>query len=128
MGKNEGHDSKSSLIFVYNADSGLFNAFKDLVHKNIKPSTYQCNLCALTFDNMGMKKGWKDFIDDLDADIEFLHRDEFSDRFNIEDVDLPAAFVTKRSGLEIFMNSEEIDDCDSLEELKKELKNKLSCL
>ena len=125
---NEESWSKPSLIFVYNADSGLLNAFRDLVHKNVKPSTYQCNLCALTFDNMGMKDEWKDFIENLDADIEFLHRDEFFDRFNTENVDLPVAFIREESDLEIFMNSKEMDDFDSLNELKKSVKEKLKRL
>jgi len=26
-----------TLIFFYNADSGLFNAIKDLIHENVSP-------------------------------------------------------------------------------------------
>jgi hypothetical protein len=47
------------LIFVYNADSGILNAIKDLIHKNVSPETYPCSLCAVTYDNLGMKREWK---------------------------------------------------------------------
>ena len=73
------------IIFVYNADSGIINTVKDYFHKIVKPSTYQCNLCSLTFDNLGMKKGWKTFVDDLEPEIEFLHKDEFFKK-KVEDV------------------------------------------
>lgn len=35
-------------LFVYNADSGLFNTATDIAHKILLPETYACNLCALT--------------------------------------------------------------------------------
>ena len=38
------------LIFIYNADSGLFNTVTDIAHKIFSPETYSCNLCALTHD------------------------------------------------------------------------------
>ena len=37
------------LVFVYNADSGFFEALKDGVTKFASPSTYPCRLCALTY-------------------------------------------------------------------------------
>jgi hypothetical protein len=39
---------KISLVFVYNADSGVFNTLSDIAHKIFSPETYACNLCALT--------------------------------------------------------------------------------
>ncbi len=29
-----------SIVFVYNADSGLFNALPDIAHKTFSPATY----------------------------------------------------------------------------------------
>ena len=48
-----------TLIFVYNANAGLFNMMSDYAHKIISPETYECNLCALTYGNLGMKQKWK---------------------------------------------------------------------
>ncbi|MBC7930780.1 MAG: hypothetical protein H7Z38_09495, partial [Rubrivivax sp.] len=56
-----------ALVFVYNADSGLFNALTDIAHKAFSPATYQCNLCALTHSTFGMRKGWKRFLETLDT-------------------------------------------------------------
>jgi len=47
--------SKTTKIFVYNADSGPINGLKDYFHKIIKPETYECNLCAVTFGNFLVK-------------------------------------------------------------------------
>ncbi|RNI14159.1 hypothetical protein EFE42_06005 [Methanohalophilus sp. RSK] len=37
----------SSIIFVYNADSGLLNEMKDYVHKIVSPASYGCNCVFL---------------------------------------------------------------------------------
>ena len=52
----------NELIFIYNAESGLFNAVSDYLHKVISPDTYACSLCQITYGNLGMKKKWKDFL------------------------------------------------------------------
>ena len=48
--------NKPILIFVYNANGGFFNGFSDYIHKLVSPKTYECSLCAITYDNLGMKK------------------------------------------------------------------------
>lgn len=73
-----GHE-KDILVFVYNADSGVFSELKDYVHKAVSPSTYDCPLCALTYGSTGgMKKEWNTFLKELDFRVEFLHRDEMA--------------------------------------------------
>ena len=120
--------SGPSLILVYNADSGFLNAIADFVHKNVSPSTYQCNLCALTYDNRGMKGEWKDFIDDIDLDIQFLHRDELYEKYGLESVDLPAGFIKMGSNMELLIPSYEINGCSTLDELEELIRNKLNQL
>jgi hypothetical protein len=88
-------ENEKKLIFVYNADSGIINTVTDYFHKIVKPSTYQCNLCALTFNNFGMISIWKDFVNDLSVDVDFLHKDEFEKQYNFEKVELPAGFIKK---------------------------------
>lgn len=80
------------LIFVYNADSSLFSQMTDYVHKIVSPDTYQCRLCALTYDNLGMKRTWKTFIESLHTDVVFLHKDEFHKQFKDNTHNLPAVF------------------------------------
>lgn len=119
-------NSTKHLIFVYNADSGFFNSLTDYVHKIVSPKTYSCNLCAITFDNRGMKEDWKKFIDSIDASIEFLHRDEFRKEYNMDEIVLPAVFKKDNDNLQLAINAEEINGCKTLEELKNLVTKKLN--
>ena len=38
----------STLLFVYNAKSGIANVLVDISHKLLSPETYSCNLCVIT--------------------------------------------------------------------------------
>ena len=48
-----------TLVFVYNADSGVFNALADAAHKIFSPRTYACNLCALACPENCIEVGWE---------------------------------------------------------------------
>lgn len=108
----------NTLIFVYNADGGLFNLFKDWAHKIISPETYPCSLCALTYDNLGMRSSWREFINRLKVDVKFLHRDELEEQYGIRDVALPAIFIHQEGKPKLWINSEAMDACQSLDELQ----------
>lgn len=109
--------TEKKLIFVYNADSGPINSLKDSARKIFSPSTYGCNLCALTYGNLGMKKRWKDHLSSLPLPYEFLHRDEFREKYGEEGVDLPAVFLKKDGKLEVFLGKEQIEGAQELEDL-----------
>lgn len=96
----------SALVFVYNADGGLFNSLADRAHKILSPQTYQCNLCSLTYSNFGMKKEWKEFLSRLELPMEFLHRDEFEAQYGMEETPLPAIFKKVKDELEVWINAE----------------------
>jgi hypothetical protein len=70
-------DSNITLLFVYNADSGLFNELKDYGKKIVDKESYQCNLCGVTFGLTGMKREWKHYLSELNYKTHFIHRDEF---------------------------------------------------
>lgn len=114
------------LIFVYNADSSLFNQVGDLVHKTISPKTYQCNLCGLTYSGVSMKSDWKDFIDSLPIKTEFLHKDEFLRQYpDRQNTAFPIAFIKDDNSLTEFITTEEINQQKNLEGLKTLVKKKL---
>lgn len=69
------------LIFVYNADSGAVNTLLDSAHKILSPSTYQCQLCQLTYGVFKENEAWKDFRQALSEEVVFLHRDEFEQQY-----------------------------------------------
>lgn len=115
----------ATIVFVYNADSGLFNTLTDIAHKAFAPETYSCNLCAITFGLFGMREEWKGFLETLDNDMEFLHRDELSERYGITGVELPAIFLKQDDRLELWIAAAEINACASIEELKLLISGKL---
>jgi hypothetical protein len=108
-----------ALVFVYNADSGVFNALADAAHKIFSPDTYACNLCALTHTAFGMRGEWKRFLEGLGVPLEFLHADELKSRYGLEGVPLPAVFEKDGAHLRVAVGAEEINACGSLEELER---------
>ena len=114
------------LVFVYNADTGVFNALADMAHKIFSPQTYACNLCAITHSNFGMRQEWREFIESLDATVEFLHADELRREHGIGDVALPAVFRKVDGGLEPWIGALEINECRGMEELKTLISEKMS--
>jgi hypothetical protein len=116
----------SALVFVYNANSGLFNTVGDMAHKLFSPQTYHCNLCALTYSTFGMRKSWQEFLATLEIPFEFLHADELEKRFFIKDVRLPAIFKKQGERLTLLIAADAIDKCSTIEELKFLIRDKLS--
>ena len=123
--------SEIELILVYNADSGFFNIIKDALHKTVSPSTYQCNLCALTYGSVRMKDEWKTFIAKLEIPTEFLHRDEFLRRLKthphiVKDVKFPSVFLNKEGKISLLITHDEINKCKTLTDLMNLITEKLT--
>lgn len=123
---HENSDTKQTLVFVYNAESGLFNTLSDVAHKILSPETYACNLCALTHTPFGMRREWREFLESLDARLEFLHADELRTRYGLKGLPLPA-ILRKRldATLEAFIDAAAINSCRTLDELKRTIKERL---
>jgi hypothetical protein len=111
--------AKPSLVFVYNARSGVFNALADAAHKIFSPRTYACNLCALTHNAVGMRGGWKRFLEGLGVPLELLHADELESRYRLEGVPLPAVFEREGEGLRVLISAEAINACATTDELER---------
>lgn len=110
---------KSTLIFVYNAESGLFNALADIGHKIFSPQTYSCQLCALTHSHFGMRKEWKQFVESLNRPVEFLHADELKSRYTLENLSLPVILEKKNERLRTLIDAEAINACRNIQDLKR---------
>lgn len=80
----------STLICVYNADGGVLNALRDMVHKIVSPATYPCSLCALTYGALTMRSEWRRTLERLGLPVLFLYRDEFREVLDQQDLELPA--------------------------------------
>jgi len=115
-----------NLVFVYNADSGVFNTLTDIAHKILSPDTYQCNLCNLTHGYFQAHEEWKTFLHDLDAQIEFLHRDEFVKKYakekDVTEVDYPAIFVNDKEELKLWIDKKVINKMSSTDDLMETIR------
>jgi len=107
------------LVFVYNADSGVFNTLADAAHKIFSPRTYACNLCALTHTAVSMRGEWKRFLEGLGRPLEFLHADELVARYGLKGVPLPAVFTREGAGLRVLAGADSVNACRTLEELQR---------
>lgn len=116
------------LIFVYNADAGIFNAMTDTIHKALSPSTYKCQLCQITYGLTSMQSEWRDFIDELEFEKTFLHRNEFAERYPTMRAELPAVFIEKEETIEPFMSAGEISQYDDLQALIEAMQQRLSAV
>jgi hypothetical protein len=112
-----------TLIFVYNADSGPISGLLDIGHKILSPSTYECSLCALTFDTFTEKEAWKEFRKSVGVPMEFLHRDEFEKKYD-QRFDYPVV-LKKNSNLEVLLSKEDIDALGNLDALIAAVKKQL---
>ncbi len=115
------------LIFVYNADGNLtkINKIKDFYNKLLRPKTYPCKLCAVTYGNFGMKKQWKDYVNNLEISAKFLHKDEFEKEYNIIDAKYPCAYLKTSSGMKLLVSQKEMNNIDALEQLENMINEKL---
>jgi len=117
----------SNFIFVYNANSGVFEGIKDLIHKSVSPKTYGCNLCGLTFSGASMKREWREFIDNLAVKTTFLHKDEFVRKYpRYAMTTYPAVFIKIDGLLKEFISTDEINKLSDLGDLKQLVQNKIS--
>jgi hypothetical protein len=87
------------LVLVYNADSGVFGAVADSVHKWLAPETYACGLCYYTHGAFGMKREFKAFLEDLPVPVAFFHRDEIRTQYGETEIALPAVLWETGEGV-----------------------------
>ncbi|HEV2800926.1 MAG TPA: hypothetical protein VGW12_10540 [Pyrinomonadaceae bacterium] len=124
---HEDSETKPVLVFVYNAESGLFNTLGDVAHKILSPETYACNLCALTHTAFRVRREWTQFLESLDAHTEFLHADELHERYGLRNLPLPA--ILRRlhdASLEQFIHATAINSCRTLDELERLITDNLN--
>lgn len=112
---------KPKLLFVYAVDGGVVAGLFDYVHKIVKPSTYPCNLCALTYGPTGKRAAWVQALAELDVDAEFLHRNEIGP----DHPPLPVVFVVREGARETLLSKTEIDGCRDLDALIEALRTRL---
>lgn len=106
-----------SILIVYNAASETLSKVNDPLMKTGVLGSERCNLHALTYSPIGMKKEWKRFIYDLKISVRSLSRDEFASEFPSIVTDFPVIFFQNGNDLTRLLSMEEINQCRELGEL-----------
>ena len=110
------------LIFVYNARGGVFNSLFDYFYKMISPSTYECSLCRLTYNNYGQVKAWKQFILSLNIPIYFKYSDHLSEIDLDKETKLP---IVVNTDLYVVASAEEINACKTIDAFIEVIRKKI---
>ena len=120
-------ENESELIFIYNAKSGLVNEFLDFSHKIVSPSTYNCNLCAISYGNFLMKKKWSNYISSLPVKSTFTYKDKVSE-YGYDNIELPSIIFQNDSRSEVIISNDKINNLKNIEQLIELLNEELKDL
>ena len=122
-------DRRRTLVFVYNANSGVLNALADLVHKTVSPSTYPCKLCDITYGVTGMRRAWASFIKQADFKSVFTYRDLLPIHYpQILVGELPAIFLVEDLRAKEVISANEFIPLEDIPSLISLLESKMSLL
>ena len=114
------------LLIVYNADGGIFIALAHAVHKALRPDTYPCSLCAITYGAVSMHRRWRGFLDALPMEKVFHHRDDFAAAYPGHSFALPAILISDLGAApRVLLSNEELDRIADVDELIDEVEEKL---
>ena len=98
------------LLFVYNADSGRWNALLDSARKALAASA--CELCDLTHGLTGERAAWREVARSLARPIAYVHRDERSPEVAaLTDGRLPCVVAESGGSPSLLVTREEIAAC-----------------
>lgn len=110
-------DALPTIVFVYNAESGMLNKLRDAVHKTFSPATYPCKLCDVTYSPVRMRSRWKRFVRELPCNVEFSYTDLIEQAVPGIELDYPCACLRTVDGLYPWLSADQINACDTLDEL-----------
>jgi len=119
---------KERVIFIYNANSGVRNKVLDSMQKVFRPSTYDCNLCDITFGVLTENRTWKKFRQQSSYQMLFLHKDEFTKKYASKfgyKFDFPIVLMEGANGLEVLISTNELHQFKTSHDLIKVLNDRI---
>lgn len=105
------------LIFVYNCDRGNLSAIKDYSQKRTDGKAPECTLLGTISSPVGIKKGWKRFIQGLRIPTRFLYLDEYEEEFGELFTPLPAVFLHEQKTRSLFISADELSHVETVDDL-----------
>jgi len=109
------------LLFVFNADTGSFNAFLDSAKKLLRLNG--CTLCSITHGLAGEKSEWRECKEEIGVPVDYVHRDEISGELrSVVGDQLPCIVAQAGSDLVLLLAPDVLDRCQgSVADLKGRL-------
>lgn len=123
---DEGCGASVKLVFVYNAEAGLVHGFMDSIHKIVSPSTYACDLCAITYGLTAMNPKWRTWLSELDVPTEFFHRTDFRKAWPDARIALPAILLEGGHSLTPVIDADSFADIKDVDRLISVLEDRLA--
>lgn len=105
------------LLFVYNIERGNLSGMPDYRQTVSSVKIPRCNLFALIYSPVGMKKAWKRFISELGFPCRYLYQDEFQQLTGQQKPSLPAVYLHSGKSFHILISAEEISRSGSVDAL-----------
>jgi hypothetical protein len=117
---------EETILFVCNSDSGVLPEIKNYSSVTATSRADICNLSAIIYSPLGMKKEWKRFIREQKITSRVLDRNEFRAEFGPGITTFPAVLIRSGKGLAVLVSTDELNRCRELEDLIGFLQQRLS--
>jgi hypothetical protein len=114
-----------ALLFVYSIERSSLSAVTDYHGGAGSGKTLKCHLYSLIITPVGMKKGWKRFLNELGIPSRFLYLDEFQQEFGIPDIMVPTVFVQTGKSIHQLITADDINHTGSADQLAELVKVRL---
>ncbi len=104
------------LLLVYNTHSDPFSTVVDYVHKMFSPSTYKCDLCALTHHHLGERSVWKNFRKSSGVEMEFMYIRQYERKYK-ERHNYPVVLKVEEGERKVLISKEHLRSIKDVNEL-----------
>jgi hypothetical protein len=123
---DKGCGASVKLVFVYNAEAGIVRGFMDSIHKIVSPSSYACDLCAITYGLTSMNRDWRVWLQELKIPTEFFHRAEFKKAWPEANFELPVILMEEKKRLTPVIGAETLAEIKDVDQLIAVLEDRLA--
>lgn len=87
----------------------------DGLHKVTHPSSYPCDLCAITYHAIGKRKKWKRFLQDVPFTVKFYYIDTLPAQFN-KNLEYPVVLRYENSSVSRILDKQDFAAVNDLNE------------
>jgi len=114
-----------NLVFVCIEKNSVLDTLNSMIHKLFSHNEDQRDLCYFTQGYFHGSDEWMRFLSDLNANMEFVHYDEYSGQYGFKEDkmdDFPAIFVKEGKSLKLWIDRAAISEMSSTDELMETIR------